>query len=902
MRSSVFNDGDERGTGDGDGDEVTISTGVVSALSNPDWSIIGGGRVQHVTLTSLQSEAIEPSTCYSTKCRESALTTSNRLSGRGKLNFSALKLYGRTGEIETLRKCFEAIRETTPISSQQRTEQPMKPSSTMKTRQGLVLISGNSGTGKSSLAYSLKDEVMKKGGFFVSGKFDLQQSDIPYAGFADAISEVCQSLIEHKYNAGNPSWTFSYDSIQAALRRELIDAPALTMLVPAIQRIVATNSTETTDSPKNSAYLEAKYRFDREFKTFIQVVSEFGPLVMVLDDLQWADHASLDLLYILTTDPNNNSSCLFIGLYRSRAVGIVSTPLSYTIQDIRSESSSATSEAKTGIGLTELEIGDLSVDAIDLMLVDLLVRDAKNGSQDTRLLAECVHQKTRGNAFFVAQFLRSLAKQGLLYYDYETDEWQWDAETVKIEASATDNVVDFINGKLYEMPTGIRKYMPLIASLGSSFRISMVNILFEHLEDDSVVDNDVKDGPLTAEHFARMYEEEGILVRVAEDVYQFSHDKMKSSALSLEKPETLSSLQFRFGLLLLDRLSNDELSDNIYVVASLLDRVELLPENDPRKVAIARVFLMAGKKAFLTSASLQASKYFQTGIDMLPSDQFISQYELSVELYSSVAEAYFCQGKFERMREYCDLILGKKDIPLLDKRRVYNAMLNSLLAEGRPYDARILCTEVLARLGVRFPQVGQSLHTLAWMLRMKLCWKRSIPNVTNLEFISDDRHVWIMSLLDNLTTCCYQTAQEMMPLVIIRGFKLTLRNGLTIQAPIFLTTVALLCVIIEDFHGAKLYCDEALKLLDLVVNRQDVEARTLFVAYQFVQHWQIPVDACLEPLLRAYQAGMVGTMSMWWYHHHTTFCVIHIPIDIVSYTFLLTLSTFLFALDWSGIG
>lgn len=887
-RSSAPNDGgghDEPGRG------VSVATqSTVSALLDPDLSTtMGGRRRRKVTLSSLQREAIEPRTSVCSNIRDSTLTKSSRLSERVKPNFSALKLYGRSRDIETLWQCFEVIREKVESYPEQRTDHLLTPSSRAKMsstlttsgkREQLVLISGNSGTGKSSLAQSLKEEVMEKGGFFVTGKFDLEQSDIPYAGFTDAMSELCQSLNEHRYGAGNPSWKFSHETIQAALHRKLVtDAPALSMVVPAMQRIFANNSTEANDTSNNSSYLELKYRFNRAFRTFIQVVSEFGPLVIVLDDLQWADPASLDLLYTLISGPNRNSSCMIMGLYRSEAIGKVASPLSNTILDIRS----STSEGETGFDLTEIEIGNLSVDAIYLMLVDLLVQRAKSTSQDTRLLAECVHQKTLGNAFFVAQFLRSLGRQGLLYFDNETEEWQWDVETIKIETSATDNVVEFMNNKLREMPAVLRQHMPLIASLGSSFRMPVVNMIFEHFGNDDVVSND-EDEYLTAEHFMHVCEEEGLLIRVADDIYQFAHDKMKSSALNLEKQETLWSLQFRFGRLLLDRLAKDELSDNIYMVANLLDHIEMLPEKDPSRVAIARVFLMAGKKAFLTSASLQASIYFRRGIDLLPEDHFVSQYELAVELYSSVAEADFCQGKFERMRGYCNLLLDKEDVPLLDKRRAYNAMLNSLLAEGRPYDARILCTEVLARLGVHFPRVERILFTLGWLLGMKVSWKRTISNVSNLEFTSDHRHVWIMSLLNNLTTCCYQTAQEMMPLVIRRGLKLALRNGLTIYAPTFLSSTALVCVIVEDFRGAKLYCDEALNLLDLVENNRDVEARTLFVAYQFVQHWQIPVEACLDPLLRAYKAGIVGTILMWWCRYRC----------FVYYEFILTLPTFRF--------
>lgn len=850
----------------------------ISELSDADWTISGGRldrRNQRVVSNgSLQSEVIEPHTSISFfTCRELsealAFSYEAEVDGYGAevdgvkigQNFSNLGLYGRNQEIDTLRRCFEATKTTVASTPEQRAGHdlqipPIITTPTSIFSRQLVLISGDSGTGKSSLAQSLREIVLKDAGFFASGKFDLHQSDVPYAGFAAAISELCQCLIEHKYNAGNPSWTFSYESIQSALHQELItDARALSMLVPSIHSIVSEDCIITSSRSKDSAYLEAKYRFNRSFLSFVQVVSKFGPLVVVLDDLQWADSASLDLLRTITTELNDTSACMIVGLYRSEAAADDSHPLTTTLADIR-KAASSTSETKLGFSLTEIETGNLSVETIDHLLADLLNQFAKNTTQDIRPLAECIHKKTLGNAFFVTQFLRVLESQGLLYFDNETERWKWDIDTIKVETAATENVIELMNKKLRAMPEEIRKYMPLVASLGATFRMSLVKIVFDYFSEN--IEKEESES-LTAEGFVRACEEEGIVRHVAGDLYQFEHDKMKKSALDLEEPQALRSLQFQLGHLLVDRLSNDDLDDNVYMVANLLDYSEYLADSDPRKVATAKVYLAAGKKAFRTSASLQASNYFRKGIELLPKSHFVSDYELSVDLFSSIAEANFCLGRFATMRTFCNHILEKEDMPLLDKRRIYNVMLNSICAEGRPNDARQLCTEILAQLGVHFPKVGRRLHTISSILGMKLSMKRSIPKIANLDLMSDDSQVWIMSLLDNLATYCYQTKQDLLPLVILKGLNFTMRNGLTIYTPIFLSTVALLCVIIEDFRGASLYCDQALKLLDNVEDTRDVEARTLFVAYQFVQHWQIPVEECLDPLLRAYQAGIVST-------------------------------------------
>jgi predicted ATPase len=796
----------------------------VSAMTDESYTICSTDHDQKNS----ETLAIEPQVSLQKK-------SDRKLASRrgSKLNFSCLGLYGRDDSTHALQELFEAS----------------------KTSRQLVLVSGNAGTGKSVLAMQLQKPAQKAAGFFLRGNFDQQQIDEPYAGIAAACHDLCQFIIEHRYPRSTSSdsrsedWKFSFEDVKTKLVEELgPDLQLLINVVPNLQHIVG--GEYVSNETSSTRYAEAKHRFKRTFMGFIRVVCSFGPLVLTLDDLQWADVASLDLMETIISDPDNQA-LMIVGIYRSDQVNEQHS-LHTTIRAIETKGSANGNEK---FAMSQIEIDSLEVDHVNEMLVDILSAEAER----TRSLAECIHRKTLGNAFFVIQFLHLLPRENLLSYNLDMMEWIWDTELIKVRTSATENLVDLVSDKLRKLPSGINALIPLVASLGAIFRVDIFRMVILHFNDHYLLSEEQKQATFGPEEFLQKCEEEGMITPFDKESYRWEHDKIQEVALSLVDLSTLGSLQFELGELLLDRLSEGELEQNTFLVANLLGAGEDLGQDDSIRTKIAEVHLNAGAKAFKASAFKKAVDYFSKGVNLLPPGHWKTHYTLSLELFSSGSEAEFCVGNFDEMQAYCDEVLAQSDRPLLDKQRAYIVLLNSIRAQGRATDSGLLCLEVLAKLGCKFPKYGRTSRVVLNLLRAKFTLKSTAEKFSKLDFIEDKSKIWAISLLDNLVLSSYQGAPGLLPLAILKGLDWTVQYGLTEYTSVFLVLTGFLLVMTGDFEGGKVYGKQALELLGITeAKRSSQECRTLFLAHQFVLHWQCPAEMCAKGFLRGYKAGFAS--------------------------------------------
>ena len=282
------------------------------------------------------------------------------------------------------------------------------------------------------------------------------------------------------------------------------------------------------------------------------------------------------------------------------------------------------------------------------------------------------------------------------------------------------------------------------------------------------------------------------------------------------EPAELNSIKVQIGQVLLHNLDETWIENNIFMIVDLIGENSTSSdcnksgEHDNGDIIlqpkeIATVYLKAGKRSLSASAFKQATTFLEKGIRNLPSRHWETLYELSLELYSSGAEAEFTIGRYEKTREYSDAIIAHEEISLLDKRRAYNAILNSMKAEGRMNEARILLLNLLRQLGVKFPKRGLTLHVFGNVIRTRVTIKTSTEKLSTLDVVSTVENDWIMQNLDQLMRTCYQTDLDLMSLAILRGYQYTVKNGLTKYAPSFLAMLGLLSVAMGDFTSGKSY-------------------------------------------------------------------------------------------------
>jgi predicted ATPase len=800
-----------------------------------------------------------------------------------KLQFASLGLYGRSQEIEKLKETFDCS-----VKSQSRQ---------------LLLITGESGSGKSSLALELEKTVQRASGFFIRGKFDLEQRDEPYAGIVAACFQLCEDILalkeleslsvsssykreERKTN----NWKFSFADMKTRLQEALgPEAQLLARMIPNLWQIVGGElPIISADGDKNSSngnnntgyYAEARDRFNFAFRRFMRAISSFGPLVLTLDDLQWADLPSLELFETLITD-KENQAMMIIGLYRSDEVNDEHL-LSKTIGQIEEYVC-----REGGVAIARIALGNLEVEHVNQILVDLMSSDVSK----TLELAECVHRKTSGNAFFMVSFLRFLQEQDLVKFNFGSLKWTWDVDEIKLCAEATPNVVNLMKAKLGKLPNDVIEMLPLIASIGSTFQFAVFQLVVkyfnetlrvpqdkEHTEGDSIVISPID--------VLSICEEAGLIEECRNDIYRWIHDKIQEAALSLVSREALSSPQSQLGEFLRNNLTSDRFETSLFITVNLLNKgASSIPLGDPKRIDLARLNLRAGQKAFSASASISASGYFGKGIGLLPEDHWLSEYSLSLDLFSTAAEAAFCLGDFELTRTFCDPILEQKHRPLLDRRRAYDVLLYLKHAQNLTRDCELLCLELLADLGCHFPKRGLELFALVGIMRTQASSKkRTLDEISQLKPMTEESKIWAMNLLDKLAGYSYITESGLLPLAILKGLRWTLAYGVSeFSPPMFALVGFILTGVLGDFKGGKVYLDYALALLRRTDSRR-VESRTLFLVHWFGLHWIAPLESCLKPFLLGYQCGMrMGdTENAMWNIHCYTESAFHTGVSLES--------------------
>lgn len=663
------------------------------------------------------------------------------------LRFEQGVLYGRETEIETLKKSFQ-------------------------NQHSVVLIAGASGIGKTSLALQLQRPVKKAGGVFVSGKYDFSQRTHPFTG----IKQACRMLSEHLL-LSQPS-----DERLSHLRETLSGMIHIVAeIVPGILNVVGIDS--EGDSFDEIGVRESRNRFRFALKAFLQVLVSWSPLVMLLDDLQWADAESLELLESLVNDPQLKGMTL-VGCYRSNEVDDAHL-LAKWVRNI---------EALESVDTTRINLSSLTASAVSQMIAGILSVDLPR----TKGMAKVVTRKTLGNPFFVIQFLKALHERGILDYNLGLLEWTWNDDDIESKMLPTENVADLVKAKMSALAESMREVLPLAACLGSTFTECSLEIVMKAFLKNATISPPCRESEelIVARNWLDFCAKEGLIERSDPEGgrYRWVHDKIQEAAMDLvEAPDELSFLRYRMGCILLRSLDEDELNKMIFIVTNLLNEdIGSCWTTGDLPFEIAEMNLRAGKKAIAFASFEQAAVYLQRGIEWLPGDHWIERYELSLELYSSAAEALYALGGASPMEFYCNEVI-RQDRPLLDKMRAYHVLIDALGNKLLLTKTIDMIVSVLSQLGCHFPKRGLLLYVLCGLLRVKITTRKlTVEKLSQLKEMDDRSKMEAMRLLDKLATFTFIAKSDLLPLAILKSFRWSLEFGICCNSPPAFATVGLI--------------------------------------------------------------------------------------------------------------
>ena len=632
----------------------------------------------------------------------------------------AQKLYGRDAELRELLGAFERV--------------------VQRGAPELVLVSGYPGIGKSSLIREIGRPIVRERGFFLSGKIDQYRRDIPYSTFAQAFAELVEQIL-----AGSEErlrlWRDRLREALGAGARILLD------ILPRLELIIGPQPPVPALPP-----LEAQNRFHRVFRQLVGVFArEEHPLVLFLDDLQWLDSGSLELVEDILTHPETRH-LLFLGAYRDSEV-YPSHPLAIKLGNIR----------ETGVAVREIVLAPLTPADLGQLIADAL----RTSPARVAPLARLVHDKTAGNPFFAIQFLTALREEGLLELDRAASEWRWDVGKI-VAKGFTDNVLDLLVRKIRRLPPDTQEALRLAACAGSSTDLHTLALISEQPDEQ-------------AERALQEAVREGLMVRQG-DVYTFLHDRVQQGAYALIGDDEKKHVHLRIGRILLAGLSRRELDERLFDVVSQLDQgMELL--TDPgEKDELARLNILAGTRAKAAIAYASARTYLAAATALLPEDAWDRRYGVLFPLVLERAECEYLCGAFEQAEAMFDRLLSRASSDV-DRATVQELRLKLYHVAGRYDEAVALAVQALRLFGVDVPDDDEALREAtaaeAEAVRKNLAGRR-IADLAFAPEATDPRARAVIGLLSNVTPAAYIGSRpQVFPFIILKLVNHSLLHGHT---------------------------------------------------------------------------------------------------------------------------
>ena len=805
--------------------EDTASTALSSEFSSGGFEVVGAAPALPSAQKARDSERIEKQ-----------LTTINRL------NFDAIGLYGREQELGILERC-------------------LAPKELEASKKQVIFIDGLAGTGKTSLAFSMRRSVQQKNGIFCSGKFDLQLREVPYSGIAQACNEICSQLLSLSTETDdiNLEKTSSLEQVRADLaaglrsnQREL-----LIRLVPSLRYILIEDDTdmggdsEFSSIRDSSSILEdgneqSLNELNYAFQSFLRLISSrFNMLLMVLDDLQWADAASIALVETLLTD-REESKLIVLGLYRTNEVPSTHY-LSKSINELKDMS------PKHRFSVTELSIGNLEVSNVQSILVELLsIADEKKSKE----LAELCYRRTEGNPFFLLYYIRILKERDILTFNIGTMQWAWDVARAQ-EVGATDNIVELLKEKMRLLSPDFQKFLLIAACLGSSVEVSILLLSWKELCKDEESSEKAEMGM----SYLDLGIEEGYFEhQKSSSRYYWVHDRLLEASLSLVDQASLRSMKLKIGAILKACFSKARLKENIFLVMNLLNEAIPIELNtDAERLELAELNLRAARKASSLSAFASATKYSASGIKFLPQSSWATEKALTLSLYTCAAEAESCLRKIESMHLYTSQITSRKELSLLEKMSAYNLESHQMHESGSIGEAQIKSIDLLRKNGLKFPRNSLSIGVST--IRTVIGIKKTIAkiderSVLEIPLMTDKKQLEIMKFLERLCLSTYLLKDDLLPFVVWKSIETTMKYGMSKNSVNgFLFGGVIVGAAFSDFDGIANLGDALLKYFEQpqIVDRRP---RVLFAAHTFWLPWTRPLQSMAKDLMISYQKGL----------------------------------------------
>jgi PAS domain S-box-containing protein len=718
------------------------------------------------------------------------------------------KLYGRERQIEQLLSSFYHAR-----------------SGSLE----IVTVVGLSGIGKSSLVQELYKTITQERGFFIQGKFDQYQRDIPYSGLISAFQGLLRQLLGLN--------TAQLDHWRREIALALGDnGQVLSAVMPELRTILGEQPPVPVLSP-----LESLRRFQFVFLNFLGVfASPDHPLVLFLDDMQWSDSGTLDLIkYIITTFTKGN--LLLILAYRSEAKE--SSPFL----------EACLNELNKKIPIKQILLDNLSLEDLQNMLAETL----KHPPDRLSKLAKLVLKKTSGNPFFINTFLYSLYEQNLLVF--KEGKWVWELDKIA-QCSITGNVLELVEQKIQQLSPDVQQLLQIAACIGNEFKLDC--LIYASQRPIDLVISLLKQGidggvilPLSTFHRYLDATGDQELSTGQSITYRFIHDRLQQACYALIADEQKQQIHYQIGQQLLSNLEESDLDRQLFCIVNQFNLALSQITSPEEKEELALLNLRAGQKAKATVAFGSALQYLEIALSLLPPNCWQVNYGTTLQIYLEVAEACYLNAKFDRMEELLQVILTHSR-SVIDRARAYEIKIQAQISENKILEAVRTGLAILAELGFHFPERPSILRLLLRILRLRLLiWGRNVRSFIHLPVMTDPMKLASLRVLTLLGSPAYFCTPKLFPLLAIEAASLSIRFGNAPMSSPGYVACGVIFVNLQNFELATAFADLSLAILEKFQTTA-YAPKTLVAVTSFTSHWRYPIRQTFAALINAHRYAL----------------------------------------------
>jgi len=708
------------------------------------------------------------------------------------------KVYGRATDVSVINELYHNVSKTK--------------------HKELLTLCGYSGIGKTSLIQQIYRSVRMDKSYLLKGKFIQYRNDIPYFALKEALSEFVNYIMLEDDD--------KIEAFREKIETHLgVNVNLICEMIPQLGYIIHTKEELPDLNP-----LESQNRFNLTFLNFIKLICDFeGSIVLCLDDMQWADLATIKMIQNIMNDKNINNILIVIS-YRNNEVK-KTHPLYLMLEELNYK-----------------KIRHTSINLRPLLNVDIneMLSDTFNTSKEkTKELSKLIKQKTNGNPFFAKEFIYNLYDEKMLYFDAKKYEWDWDLTRIK-EENITDNVVDLLLKKisyLSDQSIQILKFASCLKSITINKIASILQV------SETSVNKSIKEAI-----------ELGIVLPKVDKndftkLYKFSHDKVQEALYSLLGEKEKQLIHLKIGHFITKNIDKKQLNKKLFSITDHLNKAYNQIKSKTQKNELALYNYKAAQRAKESNAYDNAIKYLNNISLVLDNkkDEWLSSYKFSLSVYTLLCEVYYLNLDFKKAKE-CYTLVSKNAKTIEDKIEIVQIQIYSLIAQNKMQEALDLGLDIIKQFGIMLPSEDDLFVYYPELL--SLYKGKSIGDFIHLPKLEDKNALHIVDILNSIMSPAYLASPVTYPKICYAAVKLCLEKGIcAASANVFSVHALLLCGFFDKFKQGH----EFSQLSQDIVGKfgtNKYSCKVEMISNACVVHWNKPLKQTLEPMKKSILVGI----------------------------------------------